>query len=97
MRPMSRNVIRMNMVYSFLYLLGWAFIFAIYGIYTAITIGYLSDLLNNVVFFYSVKFIEFALFLYIGHQFLKRVTFERKGIGQSISEVIKIPIYWFNR
>ncbi len=91
------SVIRMNMINSFLYLLGWVFIFAIYGIYTAITIAYLSELLNNVVFFYSVKIFEFALCLYIGHQFLKRVTFEKKGIGQSVSEVIKIPIYWFNR
>ena len=78
----------------FLYLIGWCIILGTYGIFTAITIFYYTGILKYDLLLYVVKIGEFAILVLFGHQFLKRVTFKRMGIGKALIETVTLSMFF---
>jgi hypothetical protein len=79
------------------YLVGWCFIFALYGIFVAISSYYYVQILRFHYLYYFERAVEAAIFIWFGHQFLKRSVFDGFGIGKAIIETLKLPKHYFER
>lgn len=79
------------------YLIGWCFIFALYGIYAAVSSHYYFKILKYQYLYYFVSVVEIVIFIWFGHQFLKRTVFGGFGIGKAIIETLKLPKHYFKR
>jgi hypothetical protein len=73
------------------YLIGWAFFFAIYGIYTAITMPCFHIVLGSETLTNVYKVLEISIFVWFCHQFVKRATLRKLGLGQAFKETIRLP------
>jgi len=79
------------------YLVGFCFIFALYGIYFAISSYYYVKILKSNSLFNFVRSVELVIFILFCHQFLKRSVFEGLGIGKATIETLKLPKHYFER
>jgi hypothetical protein len=73
------------------YLIGWVFLFAIYGIYSAITLPYIHTLLGSDPLLHGYKILEIIFFVWFCHQFVKRATYGKLGLGQALKETLRLP------
>ena len=74
-----------------IYLIGFAFFFALYGIYNAVTIHYFTKIIHIQFFlFYLVKLLECLLFIWVCHQTLKRHVYWKQPLSEAFVGVIKL-------
>ena len=80
-----------------IYLIGFCFLLAIYGIYNAVTIHYFHSVFTNDFLFYSAKIIELIIALWFMHHFLKETVYQGLGIGEAFLKTLKLPKQYFNK
>jgi len=78
------------MIKFFLYLIGFCFFLALYGMYAATTSSFYYEFIDSKFLFYVFKIFELLLIVWFVHQVLYSHIYEKVSLGKAFIQPFKL-------